>query len=220
MAPNCPLIKQILWFCYFCNADLGHKGPDCPNKGAVQQPRRYDNIQFKDHTTQNYTNNYTQFRGNKNFRERGNNRGRGNTIRGGGKENFRCRIFKRGGIEAQEAQDKMHLYKEQQHILQVRLIKITNSNHRHKFLHSRHVRCNEKLVYKDTYKHKSDENDKSEETEESKDPEKEIVPVHSEEKETQAEEIQENKPEEKQLEKKQKHERLKKRKSENKEPDN
>ena len=89
-----------------------------------------------------------------------------------------------------------------------------------KFLHSRHVRCNEKLVYKDIYKHKSEENDQSEETEESKDPEKEIIPVHSEEKETQAEEIQENKPEEKQSEKKQKDERPKKRKSENKELDN
>ena len=51
-----------------------------------------------------------------------------------------------------------------------------------KFLHSRHVKCNEKLVYKDIYKQKPQQNDKSEETEESKDPEKEIVPVHSEEK--------------------------------------
>ena len=84
-----------------------------------------------------------------------------------------------------------------------------------KFLHSRHVRCNEKLVYKDIYKHKSKENNKSEETEESNDPEKKIVPVHSEEKETQAEEIQENKPEEKQSEKKKKDERPKKRKSKN-----
>ena len=67
-----------------------------------------------------------------------------------------------------------------------------------KFLHSRDVRCNEKLVYKDIHKHKSEVNEKSEEAEESKDPEKEIVPVYSEEKETQADEIQENKPEEKQ----------------------
>ena len=89
-----------------------------------------------------------------------------------------------------------------------------------KFLHSRHVRCNEKLVYRDIYNQKPEQNNKSEETEESKDPEKEIAPLYSEEKETQAKEIQENKPEEKQSKKKQKDERPKKKKAEDKKPDN
>ena len=96
MAPNCPLKSLNKWYCYICDAEVGHNGPDCPNKGAIQQPRRYDDMQFKDHTTQNHTNNYTQFRGNKNSRGRGNNRGRSNGIRGGGRGNFRGRVFKRG----------------------------------------------------------------------------------------------------------------------------
>ena len=90
VAPNFPLAEYNLWYCYFCNAEVNHKGPDCPKKGAMQQPRRYDNIQSKDHTTKHNTNNYTQFRGNKN------NRGRGNVRRGGGRGNFRGRVFKRG----------------------------------------------------------------------------------------------------------------------------
>ena len=97
MAPNCPLIKQNLWFCYYCNAEADHKGTNCPNKGTVQAPRRFDNNYNKDYTTQDYSNNYTQFRSNKNIRGRGSNRGRGNLPRGGGRGNFRGRVFKRGG---------------------------------------------------------------------------------------------------------------------------
>ena len=84
MASNCPLRKQNLWFCYFCNTEVDHKATDCTNKGTIRSPRSFENNYIKDHTTQDYTSNYTQFRGNKNIRVRGNNRGRGIVIRGGG----------------------------------------------------------------------------------------------------------------------------------------
>ena len=63
----------------------------------MQAPRRFDNNYNKDYTTQDYSNNYIQFRSNKNIRGRGSNRGRGNLPRGGGRGNFRGRVFKRGG---------------------------------------------------------------------------------------------------------------------------
>ena len=92
MAPNCPLKPLNKWFYFYCNAETDHKCTGCPNKGTVQAPRRFDNNYNKDYTTHNNTNNYTQFRGNKHIRERGNNRG----IRAGGRGNFRGRVFKRG----------------------------------------------------------------------------------------------------------------------------
>ena len=82
MAPNCPLIKQNLWFYYYCNTEVDHKGTNCPNKGAIQSSKRFQN---------NY------IRGNNNIRGRENNRGRCIVIRGGGKKNLRGRVFKRGG---------------------------------------------------------------------------------------------------------------------------
>ena len=79
MAPNCPLKPLNRWFCYFCNAETDHKG----------------NNYNKDYTTHNNTNNYTQIRGNIHIRGRGNNRG--NLPRGGGRGNFRGRVFKQRG---------------------------------------------------------------------------------------------------------------------------
>ena len=87
MASNCQLIKQNLWFCYYCNTEVDHKATDCTNKGTIQSPKRFEN---------------NCIRGNNNITGRGNNRGRGIDIRGVGKENFRGRVF-----------NKMHLYKEQ-----------------------------------------------------------------------------------------------------------
>ena len=62
-------------------------------------------MQFKDLTTQNYTNNYIQFRGNKNIKVEISEKG----------------LLKEAVTEAQEAQPKTPESKVQQRMMQVRL---------------------------------------------------------------------------------------------------
>ena len=90
----CPLAEYKLWFCYICQGELNHKGTGCPNKGAAASQNWFvNNDQHKNNTTHNNT---TQFKGNNKSRGRGfSNRGGGITIRGGGRGNFRGRVFKR-----------------------------------------------------------------------------------------------------------------------------
>ena len=125
MAPNCPLIKQNLWFCYYCNAEADHKGTNCPNKGTVQAPRGLITIIIKiirHKTTQIITHSSEVIKISEEevvteaeviYLE---------VVEG---EISEVGFLKEVVIEAQEAQHKIHLYKEQQRILQVRLIKVT-----------------------------------------------------------------------------------------------